>query len=171
MIPRTPVIFCVILIAGGAVALPTCAEAQISEMLSPEQSEDRVVTVVQGKSSVLTLAEPMVFLDIVSGLPATKGVRFPSGEYDLEAEDADYLYYRAPDRIEYRVFQSGQVKAQRFMPGGIYFSKALITLVPAGAYLSSDGTNKTLLWKLGAEFTHLEGTKWTRTKVTGEADK
>jgi hypothetical protein len=50
------------------------------------------------------------------------------------------------------------------MPGGIYLSKATISLIPAGVYMTTDETHKTLTWKLGSSFMHSEGTKWTRTE-------
>ncbi|MBS0280557.1 MAG: hypothetical protein JSR25_05300, partial [Proteobacteria bacterium] len=79
---------------------------------------------------------------------------------------ADYLYYRAPERFEWRLFENDQVKKAGFEQGGIYVSKAFIALVPAGVYMSSDETKKTLIWKLGSDFMRLEGSKWTRTKIT-----
>lgn len=163
---RTLAILGVIAMVSETV-VPTGAEAQLFQNLSPVQFEDRVVTATQGKAGTLTLNEPEVWLDGDIVRPATKGIRLPSGEYVLEAEDADYLYYRAPERFEYRIFQDGQVKDARFLQGGIYMSKAFIALAPAGAYLSSDDTKKTLIWKLGADFLRSEGTKWTRTKITG----
>jgi len=134
-----------------------------AQILSPVESEERTVVTLQDQSRGLTLNEPMVWLDTLPVISPTRGIRLPSGKYELEAEDSDYLYYRAPVPIEYRIFHNGQVTSDRYMPGGIYLSKAVISLVPAGAYMSSDDTHKTLTWKLGAEFTHAEGTKWTRT--------
>jgi hypothetical protein len=103
----------------------------------------------------------MVFLD--DPVRTAHGIRLLDGTYALEAEDDDYLYYRAPQKIEYRVFKNGAVVDGRFLPGGIYFSNAFLSLVLAGAYLTVDDTHKTLMWKLGLEFIHLEGSKWTRT--------
>ena len=169
MILRTLALFGVILLVGGAIALPTRAEAQTFLPLPPTEFINRVVSTTSGTSGSLTLREPMVRLDAAR---ATRGIRLPSGDYVLEAEDADYLYYRAPERIEFRIFADGQVQKQGFIPGGIYVSKAFIALVPAGVYQTSDDTHKTLIWKLGADFLRDEGTKWVRTKVThGETDK
>lgn len=108
---------------------------------------------------MLVLDESMVWLDQAVMAP-TRGIRFPAGNYILEAEDGDYRYYRAPTSIEYRVFKDGKVTGDREMPGGIYISKAAITLVPAGGYLSVDDTHKMLTWKLGLDFMHLENQKW-----------
>lgn len=154
----------------GAILSGTGAKAQTFTNLSPVQSEDRAVTAAQGANGTLTFNEPEVWLD-GDGLvrSTTRGIRLPAGDYQLEAEDADYLYYRASERFEMRVFQDGQVKDSRFMTGGIYVSKALIALVPAGVYFSSDEKNKTLVWKLGSDFMRSEGSKWTRTKVTRSA--
>jgi hypothetical protein len=172
MILRTLATLGVIALVCGTISSTTGANAQIFQNLPPVQFENRVVTAARGKCGTLTLNEPEVWLDADLVRPATKGLRFPSGEYDLEAEDADYFYYRAPERIEARFFQDGRVTNQKFIPGGIYVSKAFIALVPAGVYQSGDDTHKTLIWKLGSDFMRSEGTKWTRTKIASdEADK
>jgi len=123
------------------------------------QAQDRATKEVSDPARTLIVNEAMIFTDFGK----TSAVRFTPGTYVMEAEDDDYVYYRAPDQIEYRVFRNGRPDG-RFMPGGIYFNKALISLVPAGAYLTVDGTHKTLTWKLGAEFIRLEGDKWVRSK-------
>ncbi len=134
------------------LSMPVAAAAQM-------QAESRTVKEVSDPARSLLISEAMIFQDFSK----THGIRFTPGTYRLEAEDDDYFYYRAPDQIEYRVIRNGAPSDGRFMPGGIYFSKALISLVPAGAYLTNDGTHKTLTWKLGVEFTHLEFSNWTRT--------
>lgn len=135
--------------------------------LSPLQSEGRVVTMNARADDALILNEPMVWLDQDIVAP-TRGIRLPSGTYTMEAEDPDYIYYRSAAPIEYRVFHDGAVSDDRFMPGGIYLSKAAITLVPAGVYLTVDDTHKTLTWKLGLSFVRAEGSKWTHKKAAAE---
>ncbi len=122
------------------------------------QAQERVAREVSDPNRTLVIREAMIYSDFAK----THAVRFTPATYVLEAEDDDYVYYRAPDQIEYRVFKNGAVVDGRFMPGGIYFNKALISLVPAGAYLTVDGTHKMLMWKLGVEFMRLEGDKWDR---------
>ena len=153
------VLLAAIALIGAVATSPKAAQAQ---GLSPVQAEDRVVATTQADGKALVFNESMVWLNAGPLVPATKGIRLPSGRYELEAEDADYLYYRSPQPFEYRLFQDGKVKDSRFMPGGVYMSKAAITLVPAGVYLTNDGTHKTLIWKLGADFMQLEGTKWKK---------
>jgi hypothetical protein len=159
--PLRLVLLSALLAMSEATVLVTGAGAQ---MLSPLQSERRVVVVVKGSSRSLTLSEPMVWLDAGPREPPTRGVRLPAGQYALEAEDTNFLYYRSPEPIEYRIFQNGQVTSTRFMPGGIYLSKAAVAFVPAGVYMSTDETHKTLTWKLGATFLQSEGKTWKRSE-------
>lgn len=149
----------------GAIASPNGARAQFLQHLPPAQFEDHVVTAAQGTTGTLTFNEPEVWLDSDGVRPATKGIRLPSGTHELEAEDTDYLYYRAPERFEWRLLENDQVKKAGFEQGGIYVSKSLIALVPAGIYMSLDEKKKTLIWKLGSDFMRLGGSKWTRTKI------
>jgi hypothetical protein len=130
--------------------------------MNPVQSEKRVVSASINPERKIVLNEPMVFLDQGPYIAPSRGIRLMSGSYSLEAEDSDYLYYLSATPIEYRVFNNGVVTDTRFMPGGIYFSKSSISLVPAGAYLTVDDTHKILTWKLGLEFIKYQGSKWTR---------
>jgi hypothetical protein len=130
---------------------------------SPLAAEDRVVSPVPNDTRVITLNEPEVWTDQSPPLvPATHGIRLPSGRYILEAEDANSLYFRSPEKIEYRIFANGAVTDDRFMPGGLFLSKATFASVPAGAYLTVDAANKTVTWKLGSDFLAMEGTKWSK---------
>ena len=128
--------------------------------LSPLTSEDRSVSPVVDAGKSVILKESMVWYDQEV---ATRGIRFPEGQYLLEAEDAEYYYFRSPSPLEYRIFQNGSLTDGRFMPGGLFLSKALINMVPAGAYLSvEDPKQKTLTWKLGSNFLRKEGSLWTK---------
>jgi hypothetical protein len=146
----------------SAILLSACCVTS-AFAFSPIESEQRVVSQTADPARTLTVNEPMVVLDAPPPLPATRGIRFPAGTYVLEAEDGDDLYYRAPDKIEYRIFTNGVASDGRFIAGGIYVSKHSVDLVPAGAYMSVDETHKVLTWKLGSDFLSLEGSKWKRT--------
>jgi hypothetical protein len=128
--------------------------------LSPLTNEARVVSPLTGQTNAVVFKEPMVWYD--QALFPTRGIRFPQGTYSLEAEDSEYRYFRAPSQIEYRVLQSGKVTDDRFMPGGLFLKKALINLVPAGAYLPVDAHTNVLTWKLGGDFLNMEGGRWTK---------
>jgi hypothetical protein len=57
-------------------------------------------------------------------------------------EDADYRYFVAPQRIEYRGFRNGTVVDGRFIPGGLFLAKSLFTTFPsAGASRNDYGGN------------------------------
>ena len=124
-------------------------------------AESRSITPVANSEKTVTLVEPIVWLDAPFG--DTKGVRFPEGVYRLEAEDADYLYFRAPAAIEHRILKDGAVIDGRDIPGGLMLSKHLISLVPAGAYIDGESENqKVQTMRLGREFMRFEGSKWKR---------
>jgi hypothetical protein len=148
--------------ASAGLALAVFLSGSCEAQLSPVEATRVVVTPVAQSSKTLTLNEAMVFFDQGGFLSPNRGLRLREGTYILEAEDDDYLYYKAPQQIEYRVFRDGKVVDGRFLPGGIYLSKSLSILNPAGAYLAVDDTHKTLMWKLGTEFLHFEGSKWKR---------
>jgi hypothetical protein len=155
----------VAVVASMGLALSGCTELGGAGYggVTPVQSEPRVVTPKQDAARTVVLYEPLVFLDQGPLVTASHGVRLPNGIYGLEAEDSDNFYYRAPADIEYRTFGSdGKVSGRRFMPGGLYVSKATISLVPIGAYVAIDESHKILTWRLGGEFSRLEGKKWIR---------
>ncbi len=145
-------LFPVLLLA--AAALTGCSVLTLSPLIN----EDRVVTPLANQTMTVTFKEPMVWSD----QGPTRGIRFPAGTYLLEAEDSQYRYFRAPGPLEYRIFQNGATTDDRFMPGGFFLSKAAIDMVPAGAYLSTDDSRKTLTWKLGGDFLRMEGSRWTK---------
>ena len=129
--------------------------------MSPLSNESRLVTPLTNQTAAVVFKESMVFYD--RAFAPSHGIRFPEGRYVLEAEDREYRYYRAPTNIEYRVFANGIVSDGRFMPGGLFLGKQTLKVVPAGAYLSSEGNNTNMVtWKLGGEFLRLEGAKWHR---------
>jgi hypothetical protein len=128
--------------------------------LSPLTNKAHVVSPLTNQTNAVVFKEPMVWYD--QTFAPTRGIRFPQGTYLLEAEDSEYRYFRAPSRIEYRVLQNGQVTDDHFMPGGLFLSKTLINLVPAGAYLSVDEHTNVLTWKLGGDFMGMEGGRWSK---------
>jgi hypothetical protein len=128
--------------------------------MSPATHEARVVSPVVNQTKELVFKEPMVWYD--QTFAPTRGIMFPQGTYQIEAEDSDYIYFHAPAEIEYRTLQGGSVTGDRFMPGGVFLAKTAINLVPAGAYLSVDKNTNVLTWKLGGSFLRMEGSKWTK---------
>lgn len=127
--------------------------------LSPYAHEIRPVQVASDPAQTIVVPEGMVFLD---AQPANRGIRFPAGTYVLEAEDADYLYFRSAAPLEIRVFADGQMVDGRNIEGGLMLGKGLIRMVPAGAYIDGDEGEKILVWKLGKAFVREEGESWWR---------
>lgn len=127
--------------------------------LNPVISEDRSVNpeIDQNKQVVFNL--PMVWYD---SMRKSRGILFPDGIYVLEAEDEEYYYFKAPKELEYRIFEREATANARFMPGGLYLSKNVFNMVPAGAYLSVSEEMKTLTWKLGSDFLSMEGREWEK---------
>src|SRR6266478_1695929 len=67
--------------------------------LDPVTAEQHKVTAAADEAKTVTLSEPIVWLNAPAHR-ASKAVRLPQGRYTLEAEDKDYLYFRAPSAIE-----------------------------------------------------------------------
>ena len=127
--------------------------------LNPVTSETRTVRTLHDPTKTITVPEGMVWYD---GRPATQGLRFPPGSYAMEAEDNDYWYLRSATPLEFRVFKGNNVADSRNIPGGIMIGKSYIQMVPAGAYIDGDGSDKIMVWKLGKEFLRLEGRDWKK---------
>jgi hypothetical protein len=128
--------------------------------MSPLVNEAHVVTPLINQTNVVVFKEPEVWYD--QAFAPTRGIRFPEGTYQLEAEDSEYRFFRAPSQLEYRVLQTGKVTDDHFMPGGLCLSKRAFDLVPAGAYLFVDEHTNVLTWKLGRNFMNMEGGRWTK---------
>ncbi|MEO5961063.1 MAG: hypothetical protein ABIZ49_02705 [Opitutaceae bacterium] len=93
---------------------------------------------------------------------AQSGIRLPVGHYTLEAEDADYWYFHAPEPLEFRVLDRGTVTEQRRIPGGIMIAKRA-TSFPAIGYADGAGWVKSSVGEpSGTEFAWMEGKYWTK---------
>jgi len=97
-----------------------------------------------------------------AGPSRSTGIRFPSGLYPLEAEDADYWYFRSPEPLEFRSFENGRPTAEHSDPGGMMLGKRSLRTVPAGAYIEGEGASKIMVWKLGGDFLAMEGRQWRK---------
>ena len=85
-----------------------------------------------------------------------------SALYSLEAEDADYWYFRSSAPLEFRRFEHGRPTEEHSNPGGLMLGKRALRMVPAGAYIEGDGTSKIMVWKLGGDFLAMEGKQWRK---------
>ena len=141
--------FLVLVLLVGCGALPP---------LNPVTHESRVVQNAHDSSKTVTIVNGMVWYN----LDRTRGIRFPPGTYALEAEDADYWYFRSPAPLEFREFSGEHVTDAQSQAGGIMIAKAAINSVPAGGYVNSDSSTKVVVWKLGGEFLGMEGRQWKK---------
>lgn len=87
-----------------------------------------------------------------------KTIEFPKGTYFLEAEDANFLYFKAPISPEYREYYDGKITNSGLKTGGLCLAKSGFS---AYAYVLGDTPEeKILVWNLGNRFLKLEGSIW-----------
>lgn len=110
-------------------------------------------------SKNVTVPEGMVWY---AGPSRSTGIRLAPGLYSLEAEDADYWYFRSSAPLEFRSFENGRPTAEHSNSGGLMLSKRSLRMVPAGAYIDGDGTSKIMVGKLGGDFLAMEGKQWRK---------
>jgi hypothetical protein len=123
----------------------------------PTTSVALVVRAASDSSKTVAIPNGMVWY----ASPAqSSGIRFPAGTYVLEAEDDDYWYFRSPTPLEFRSFVHGKPTEEHTNPGGLMLGKHALRLVPAGGYI--DGSNKSMIWKLGGDFLAMEGKQWRK---------
>lgn len=126
-------------------------------MFDAVSSEERSVPSRRDPGKTLTILSVGEFKNFA----LTRTVRLPAGIYALEGEDADYLYFAAPEPVEYRIVAGGAVQDGQRSPGGVALAKRY-SMVPASVYSSIGGGRKILTWKLGSEFMAEEGRRWKR---------
>lgn len=127
--------------------------------LSPIEDLDQQVESVGYSTKRIVLVESMIWLD---SRDARSGIILPQGIYQLEAESRDYLYFAAPDFIEYRTLRKDTEPDRRFLFGGLFVAKQLRRKIPAGAYYSISELEKVHIWRLGSDFIEMEGERWQR---------
>jgi hypothetical protein len=125
---------------------------------NPVTHDTRVVRNAHDSSKSITIVNGMVWYN----LDRAKGIRFPPGTYNLEAEDADYWYFRSPAPLEFRDFSGGRVTDAQSKAGGIMIAKAGMNRAPAGGYVPGDGSTMVMVWKLGGDFLGMEGREWNK---------
>jgi len=125
---------------------------------NPVTHDTRVVRNAHDSSKSITIVNGMVWYN----LDRTKGIRFPPGTYSLEAEDADYWYFRSSAPLEFRDFSGGRVTDAQSKAGGIMIAKAGMNMVPAGGYVPGDGSTMVMVWKLGGDFLGMKGREWNK---------
>ncbi|WP_136798817.1 MULTISPECIES: hypothetical protein [Desulfosediminicola] len=127
--------------------------------LSPIEDLEQKVQSIDYSTKKIVLMEPMIWLD---SRDAESGIILPQGIYQLEAESGNYLYFAAPDYIEYRTLREDNEPDRRFLFGGLFLSKKSHKRIPAGAYYSISDLNKVHFWRLGDDFIEMEGEQWQK---------
>ena len=120
----------------------------------PTLSESRSVTAASNASQTVTLNEPMVWYD--NPVPQ-KGLLLPAGTYTLHYEDSEFLYFKAPSEIEYRILKPTPKN---------WFNKGGIALPKSGNVVqvySETGPGSILFtWRLDRVFNQMENRKWSK---------
>lgn len=127
--------------------------------LNPVTNEQRNVHLELDASKSLTVMREMTWNDKSR---RTHEIRFPTGVYRLEAEDADYFYMRSGTPLEVTDFHKGGSKDSHSLRGGIAIGKYVFRAVPASAYIDGGESSRVLIWKLGKDFLSREGTDWKK---------
>jgi hypothetical protein len=127
--------------------------------LNPSVNEPRSVHLEKDPSKTLTVIHELVWQDKSR---ATREIRFPTGTYTLEAEDADYWYMRSPAPLTLRELKKGVQTESRNIRGGIALGKYTTRSVPAAAYIDGQESSRILIWKLGKDFLSREGKDWRK---------
>jgi hypothetical protein len=144
------------LAAALSVALAGCIT------LPSVSSDERAVQPASDPSKVVEFINPVVWLDRPEPF-ATRGVRLMPGRYELEAENEDYRYFRAPSPIEMRILDGGKIVDGRDIPGGLALAKSAFNVVPAAAYVDVGLESARMhVMKLDQVFMALEGEEWKK---------
>lgn len=126
---------------------------------SPMTAQERTVRLIAESTRTVVIPKELKFYD--NEEPA-RGIHLPPGEYLLEAEDDEYYYYLAPERISFRMMIRTIVADEQNLPGGLMLSKEPRRNNPAAIYLQASGTMRILTWKLDQRFMNREGEDWSR---------
>jgi hypothetical protein len=119
--------------------------------------EPKFVHSVRDEGKYVTIPDGMIF----ANNSRTKGVRFPEGKYELEAEDDDYWYFRSEKPLEFRVLRNGMAVDGRDIPGGLMVTKHTFSSLQGAAYIDGDIPNQRIMMqRMGREFLLAKGSSW-----------
>lgn len=156
-----PAVHRICCVAVAALALPASSCALLVPPLDPIVNEVREVRELSDPARTMTFHEARVWFNGPVSR-ATKGVRLPDGVYVLEAEDKDYLYFRAPALIQMRRIENQQTREGVDLPGGFALYKRF-AIYPFGAvYVDEPPGRKVLVFLFGGEFVPLRGKLWDK---------
>jgi hypothetical protein len=106
----------------------------------------------------LVMSEPLDWFASESG--DRYDIWLPQGTYHVEAEDSDYLYYKAPNEVSLGKKKFFSAQDSRTYDGGIFISKNASSKYSSGAYIDYEGGKKLLLFYFDFRFTQQEGKRW-----------
>lgn len=119
-----------------------------------------VVTPSTSEDIYLVVSKPLSDTDDV--YDPTQGVSLPMGKYEMESEDINYWYFRAPRPVVLALYEFGRQTTGMRLYGGIALSKAGDNTLPGPCIYTDDaGKNgKILIWTTSPEFLKSRGEKW-----------
>jgi hypothetical protein len=106
----------------------------------------------------LVMSEPLDWFASENG--DRYDIWLPPGAYHVEAEESDYLYYKAPERVSLGKTKFFSAQDSRTYDGGIFISKSASSKYSSGAYIDYEGGKKLLLFCFDFRFTGQEGKRW-----------
>lgn len=128
-------------------------------------SEERTPSPATSHRS-LVMAEPLDWFASENG--ERYDIWLPPGPYHVEAEDSDYLYYRAPERVSLGKTKMFSAQDSRTAEGGIFISKNPASRYSSGAYIEFTDGKKQLLFQFDARFMGQEGKRWHYEEQAGK---
>jgi len=123
---------------------------------TPPSSPSRPIQPVADAQKTFTVHREMAWYDV----PPANGIRFPTGVYELEGEDAEFWYFRAPVLLDLIALR-GRLASRKHVAGGIMIPKRF-NKIPARGYIDAPDGGKTVVWEVSNEFRTMEGRYWSK---------
>jgi hypothetical protein len=143
------------LFSVSALLLAGCSTPYESQV----QETHVVVTPATSKDIYLVVSKPLNDNDDV--YDPSQGVVMPIGRYNMECEDINYWYFRAPKPLVLALYEFGHQTNGMRLYGGIAISKTPGNLTPnPSVYVDDTKNGKVLIWNMTKEFFKNRGEKW-----------
>lgn len=146
------------LILNVVVALLCSGCANVSQIDTSEENPSEIMAGESGRILVL-----LDTLNWFVSVPPThrEDAYLPKGTFIYVGEDVQYRYYKAPEKITYRLRNPllGTMIDERIGEGGIYLSKTQ-RLRRGGIYVHLENDKVERLLRFDASFFRAEGRKW-----------
>ena len=145
----------IFLLLSLALILTGCAD--MTDPGSKCIHEERTVSPASTHRS-LVMSEPLDWC--ASAGKALYDIWLPQGTYHVEAEDSDYWYFRAPEKVSLGKSAFFSNQGSSTSDGGIFISKSDSSKYSSGAYIDNKSGKKLLLFHFDLRFTVQEGKRW-----------